>query len=346
MKLLVITDAWIPQINGVVRTMQAVITHLQAQGMEVEVISPDLFPNMAMPGYREINLALFPRHRLSRLMDQARPDTVHISTEGPLGWAARAICRKRGWKFTTSYHTKFPEYAATKYKIPTRLGYAVMRRFHAASEAVMVASEGLQAELAEQGIHNTVLWSRGVDLNFFAPCVPKALDLPSPVLVYVGRVSSEKNLEAFLNLDIKGTKLVVGGGPQLQELRQKYPDVIFTGPKQGDDLVAHYASGDVFVFPSKSDTFGLVMLEAMACGLPVAAFPVRGPLDVLHDCPAGVVDENLARAIIKALDIDPQLPRAHAEKHGWAVCAEMFRNNLVPIHGQRVAPPRAMRRAS
>lgn len=331
MKILIVTDAWVPQVNGVVRTMQTVIDILQRQGADIRVISPDLFRNIPMLGYKEISLALLPRRTMERMIEEFGPDMVHISTEGPLGWAARAICSARNWRFTTCYHTKFPEYAAKKFGVPTGVGYAVLRRFHALSAGMMVSTESLRAELAGHGLTNTVLWTRGVDTQLFHPANPKAINLPSPVMVYVGRVSAEKNIESFLSLDVPGTKLIVGDGPQLPSLRQKYPDAVFVGFKHGAELAAYYASGDVFVFPSKSDTFGLVMLEALASGLPIAAYPVTGPRDVLQGCEAGVMHDCLATAIEKALEASAMQARAHAEKFSWAACADMFQKNLVAV---------------
>jgi len=328
-RLLIITDAWAPQVNGVVRTLETVISHLRADGMDVTVVSPDMFPTLPLPVYPEIRLALFPGRKLARIFDQCKPDAVHIATEGPLGWAARRLCLKRKWLFTTSYHTKFPEYAKENAHIPLGLGYAVVKRFHATSSAMMVATDSLQQDLCARGFTNAVTWTRGVDTKLFNPDRKKAVDLPGPVAVYVGRISVEKNIAEFLNLDLPGSKLVVGGGPQLESLRNQYPDVVFTGPKFGEDLAAHYASGDIFVFPSLTDTFGLVLLEAMACGLPVAAYPVTGPLDVLAGCDAAILDNDLQSAAEQALNADPKLARAHAEKFSWQACADLFRNNLV-----------------
>jgi glycosyltransferase involved in cell wall biosynthesis len=328
-KILIVTDAWAPQVNGVVTTLQTVIGHLRAQGHDISVISPDLFNTVPLPVYPEIKLALFPRRKMARLIDRFAPQRIHIATEGPLGWAARAICLKNGWRFTTSYHTKFPEYAYETARIPLQLGYHVVKRFHGKSAAMMVATKTLEDDLAARGFTNAVTWTRGVDTTLYNRRRKPALKLDKPVMVYVGRVSVEKNIEAFLDLDLPGSKLVVGGGPQLEKLKAKYPDVTFTGPKFGEELAAHYRSGDVFVFPSKTDTFGLVMLEAMACGLPVAAYPVTGPVDVLAGCKAGKMHDDLAKAVKQALKADPKAARDHALKFSWQACTKIFLSNLV-----------------
>ncbi|HCQ81593.1 MAG TPA: alpha-mannosyltransferase [Rhodobiaceae bacterium] len=328
-RILIVTDAWHPQVNGVVRTMQSVIDRLKARGLEIRTITPDMFLTVPLPVYPEVQLSLFGARKIRQIFDAFEPDAVHISTEGPLGWAARNLCVKRGLSFTTSYHTKFPEYVSAMLRVPTSWGYRVIRRFHAPSSAVMVATKTLENELVGHGFENVVSWTRGVDTDLFTPKRPPALELAKPVSVYVGRVSVEKNIEAFLHLDMPGTKLVVGGGPQLDQLKQKYPDVVFTGPKFGEDLAAHYTSGDIFVFPSLTDTFGLVMLEAMASGLPVAAFSVTGPLDVLEGTDGAFMDEDLSKAVDKALRATSKKARKHAEKFSWEACTDQFLANLV-----------------
>ena len=328
-KILIVTDAWSPQVNGVVTTLKTVIDHLCAQGHEIKVISPDMFKTVPLPIYPEIKLALFAKRKMARLIDEFAPDSLHIATEGPLGWAARSIFLKRNWRFTTSYHTKFPEYANETVGMPLRLGYAVVKKFHGKSAAMMVATKTLEDDLAARGFDNAVTWTRGVDTKLFNRRRKKAVTLPGPVMVCVGRVSVEKNIEAFLDLDVPGSKLVVGDGPQLNKLKSKYPHVTFVGAKFGEDLAAHYRSGDIFVFPSKTDTFGLVMLEAMACGLPVAAYPVTGPLDVLAGSKAGKMDEDLSKAVKAALKADPKAARDHALKFSWEACAKMFLSNLI-----------------
>ena len=330
-KILIVTDAWVPQVNGVVTTLQTVISLLDKKGHDVKVISPDMFNTVPLPTYPEIKLAVLPKRKMERLIDAFAPEKIHIATEGPLGWAARAICLKRSWRFSTSYHTKFPEYANESAGIPLSLGYRIVKSFHGKSAAMMVATKSLEDDLKARGFTNLVTWTRGVDTKLYNPKQKPALKLEHPVMVYVGRVSVEKNIEAFLDLDMPGSKLVVGGGPQLERLKKKYPKVTFTGPKFGQELAAHYCSGDVFVFPSKTDTFGLVMLEAMACGVPVAAYPVTGPLDVLAGSKAGIMNVDLAKAIKQALEADPKAARTHALKFSWDSCADIFLTNLTPL---------------
>lgn len=332
MRILLATDAWFPQINGVVRTLGRVTEELTALGHELLVVHPGRFRTVACPTYPEIRLAVAPRAGARRLLEDFRPDAVHIATEGPIGWAVRGLCVKRGLPFTTSYHTRFPEYVAARAPVPLALGYAVMRWFHRPSKGIMVATPTLLRELEGRGFRNVVAWSRGVDTELFKPRNDPAVDLPRPVYLYVGRVSVEKNLEAFLGLDLPlGSKLVVGDGPQLAALRQRFPRAHFVGARQGEELARHYASADVFVFPSRTDTYGLVMLEALASGLPVAAFPVPGPLDVIDGHGIGVLDEDLAYAAERALAIPPERCRAHALKFSWRACAEQFLGNLHPV---------------
>jgi glycosyltransferase involved in cell wall biosynthesis len=332
MRILLVSDAWFPQINGVVRTLSRVKEELEAQGHDFEVISPDLFPTVPCPTYPEIRLALFPGKRLRDKIEGFAPEAIHIATEGPLGIAARRYCIRRRLPFTTSYHTKFPEYVSARAPVPTSLGYAVMRWFHGASKGVMVATPTLRRDLESRGFKNVKSWSRGVDVELFRPRNDHALDLPRPIFLYVGRVAVEKSIEDFLRLDLPlGTKVVVGDGPQLPALKARYPEAVFTGAKQGEELARHYASADVFVFPSRTDTFGLVMLEALASGVPVAAYPVPGPNDVIDGHGVGVLDEDLGFAALQALAIPPQRCRAHALKHSWTACAEQFLGNLEPI---------------
>lgn len=335
MRLLLATDAWLPQVNGVVRTLGRVVEELSALGHEVEVIEPGRFRTVPCPTYPEIRLAVRPRAGAERILEAFRPEAVHIATEGPIGWAVRGLCRSRGLPFTTSYHTRFPEYLAARGPVPLALGYAVMRWFHRPSKGVMVATPTLKRELEGRGFRNVRPWSRGVDTGLFRPREDPALALPRPVYLYVGRVSVEKNLEAFLGLDLAiGSKLVVGDGPQLAELKQRFPKAVFVGAKHGEELARHYAAADVFVFPSRTDTYGLVMLEALASGLPVAAFPVPGPLDVVDGHGVGVLDEDLAYAVERALAIPPERCRAHALKFSWRACAEQFLGNLHPLGGR------------
>jgi glycosyltransferase involved in cell wall biosynthesis len=347
-RILIVSDAWHPQVNGVVRTLSTVVGELRAGGDVVEVIGPDRFASLPMPGYAEIRLAVAPRRRLARLATEFAPTAVHIATEGPLGRAMRGICRARGWRFTTSFHTRFPEYLHARTRIPLAWSWALMRRFHAASTGTFCATPSLARELAARGFGRIVPWSRGVDLARFRPDAAahgqaEAWEsLPRPIFLYAGRVAIEKNIEAFLSLDLPGSKVVVGDGPQRAQLMRRFPGAHFTGWRENGALARAYAKADVFVFPSRTDTFGLVLLEALASGTPVAAFPVTGPLDVIgtgpdgtpgDGWPVGVLDEDLRAACLRALDADRTLCRTHAERHSWAACARRFRDGLAPIVG-------------
>lgn len=324
MRILIVSDAWTPQVNGVVRTIQSTVEILERMGHTVEVIGPDRFRSFPCPTYPEIRLALAARRRLRTLADAFRPDAVHVATEGPLGWSARRLCMRRGWKFTTSFHTQFPEYVNIRTGLPLDWTYAVMRRFHRPAAAVMVATPTLRANLEAQGFVNLVDWSRGVDTDLFRPEARIPLELPRPVMTYVGRVAPEKNIEAFLRLERPGTKLVIGDGPALPSLKQRYPKAVFVGPRYGEELAGHYAASDVLVFPSRTDTFGLVILEALACGVPVAAFPVQGPIDVLAGTGAGALDEDLGHAVDRALAIDREVARRTAIDRSWEACTRQF----------------------
>jgi len=333
LRVLIVSDAWEPQVNGVVRTLATVAAELRAAGDTVEVIGPDRFRTLPLPSYPEIRLALAPRRRLARLVDAFRPQAVHIATEGPLGWAMRGLCRRRGWAFTTSFHTRFPEYLHARTGLPPRFAWAVLRRFHAASAGVFAATPSLRQELAERGFQRICPWTRGVDLGQFRTVPRDAWDgLPRPVSLYVGRVAVEKNIEAFLRLDLPGSKVVVGDGPQRAELARRYPGAHFAGWRTGEALSRAYAGADVFVFPSLTDTFGLVILEAMGCGTPVAAFPVMGPIDVVAPG-TGALDQDLAAAVRRALECNRDACRRHAEGFGWAACAAAFRRQLVLLPG-------------
>ncbi len=333
MRIAMVTDAWYPQINGVVRTLNRVREELTALDHDVSVISPKDFKTFPCPTYPEIRLAFSPGRGVRRLLEAAEPQAIHLPTEGPLGMAARRYCLKRGLPFTTSYHTRFPEYLSARIPVPVEWGYRFMRWFHRPSAGVMVATPSLKRELERRGFDHLKQWSRGVDLTLFRPRpeVPPILDLPKPVFLYVGRVAVEKNIEAFLKLDLPGSKLVVGGGPQLDSLKKAYPAVHFVGPKEGETLARHYVLGDVFVFPSRTDTYGLVLLEAMASGMPVAAYPVTGPLDVIGETGPGVLDEDLGQAALAALEIEPAQARAYAEGFSWRACAEQFLGHLAPF---------------
>ena len=331
MKILIVTDAWAPQVNGVVRTLTKVTQELQKMGHTILVIHPGQFRTVPAPSYPEIPLAIWPGPRLRDLADAFEPDAVHLATEGPLGWAGRRYCLNRGYPFTTSYTTRFPEYLHARWRVPLGWSYAVLRRFHNASAGILVATETIRAALAERGFRPIRPWTRGVDTEYFRPQDKSWLDLPRPVHLYVGRVAMEKGLEAFLELKLPGSKLIVGKGPQLEALRVRYPDVHFAGYWENGELTRFYAAADVFVFPSRTDTFGLVMLEALASGVPVAAFPVPGPLDVIGDSGAGALHEDLGQAIAMARRIDPAHCRAHAERYSWLACADRLVGHLVPI---------------
>ena len=328
MTILIVTDAWTPQVNGVVRTIGTVQREMQAMGARVEVIGPDRFRTVPLPTYPEIRLALEGAWRLDSMIEDLRPDCIHISTEGPLGFAARRYCLKRNKPFTTAYHTRFPEYVRDRAPVPLAMGYAMVRRFHRPSAAVMVATRSIERDLRARGFGNLRRWTRGVDTELFRPRDKDFLSLPRPISLYVGRVAVEKNLEAFLKLDLPGTKLVVGDGPARADLERRYPQVHWAGSRSGEDLAKHYAAADVFVFPSRTDTFGLVLLEALASGLPVAAYPVAGPLDILEGSGAGVLDEDLKRAVEKALAVPPERCREHALRYSWRRSAEQFLANL------------------
>ncbi len=332
-RILIVSDAWTPQVNGVVRTLRTVVQELCDMGKVVEVVGPDRFFTIPMPSYPEIQLAIFPAKRLEKIIDEFQPDALHIATEGPLGMAARAYAIRRKVAFTTAFHTRFAEYLKARTGIPEFISYAWLRRFHGAGAAVMVATQSLRDELVARGFENVRPWSRGVDLAAFSPEPKENFDLPRPIFLYVGRVAVEKNLRAFLKLDLPGSKLVVGDGPQRRELEAEFPEAHFVGARHGAELAKAYAGADVFVFPSKTDTFGLVVLEALASGLPVAAYPVTGPKDILAESnvPVGALDEDLRKACLKALEIDRTHCRPFAETYSWRSCAERFLDNLVPV---------------
>lgn len=336
MRILLVTDAWYPQVNGVVRTLDTVSRTLRDEGHAVDIVSPDAFRTLPCPTYPEIRLALNPGPTIARRIDAFAPDAIHIATEGPLGTAARRQCLRRGLPFTTSFHTKFPEYIQARFRVPVSWGYRFMNWFHGPAERVMVATDTIMAELKGWGFTNTVKWSRGVDTALFHPLgaetVPAGLrGLARPLFLNVGRVAVEKNIEAFLKLDLPGTKVIVGDGPQRAELECRFADAIFVGARHGEDLARHFAAADVFVFPSLTDTFGLVLLEALASGTPVAAFPVPGPLDVIADPAVGCLDTDLAKAAHRALSLDRAACRAYALNQSWQACAEQFRDYLAPL---------------
>jgi glycosyltransferase involved in cell wall biosynthesis len=335
MRITLVTDAWSPQTNGVVSTLRQTTACLEQMGHEILLVHPGLFRSMACPTYPEIRLALFPYRKLSGLITRFSPDAIHIATEGSLGFAARRYCIQHGLDFTTSYHTQFPQYLRQRYPIPISASYRALSWFHGAARHCMVSTQTVRDQLAARGFRNLVSWQRGVNTQLFRPAPKDFLDLPRPIAAYVGRVAIEKNIEAFLGMPWKGTKLVVGDGPELPRLKTQFPDAVYAGFRFGEDLARHIAAADVFVFPSRTDTFGLVNLEAMACGVPVAAYPVAGPIDVVEDGVTGALDEDLAAAALRALTISPQNCRDRALRSGWDRCSREFEMNLVPCHGQR-----------
>lgn len=330
LRILIVTDAWKPQMNGVVRTLESLGNQLTQHGNRVRYITPNEFKTIPLPTYPEIKLALAPGRRIKKIINEFKPDAIHIATEGPLGIAARQFCIHRDHPFTTAFHTKLPEYVNARTHFPVSWGYEVQRRFHKPASAVMVTTRSMCEELSERGFKNTRLWERGVDLENFKIEVSSALDNTNgPIWLYVGRVAVEKNIEAFLDLELPGTKVVVGGGPQLKDLVGRYPDTIFAGRKEGIDLARYYSAADVFVFPSKTDTFGLVNIEALACGTPVAAYPVPGPKDILAGSKVGALNSDLKTACLTALGIaSPQECREHALKFSWENCTKQFLANL------------------
>lgn len=333
MRIALVSDAWTPQVNGVVRTLQATIACLMRRGHLIERITPEQFTTLPCPGYPEIRVAIGCRRAVERRLTAFAPDAVHIATEGALGWAARRWCLANAMPFTTSFHTRFPEYLALRTGMPANWFWPAVRRFHGPAMAVFAATDALMAELAGQGIHRTHRWSRGVDLSLFSPAGvlhPDMAALPRPILLHVGRVAVEKNIEAFLEADSVGSKVVVGDGPARHRLQRSHPQAHFLGALHGEALAAAYRSADLLVFPSRTDTFGLVMVEALASGVPVAAYPVRGPLDVIGESGAGALDVDLARAIRRALSADPAACVAQAGAYDWEFCTDQFLAGLRP----------------
>jgi glycosyltransferase involved in cell wall biosynthesis len=333
MRILLATDAWEPQVNGVVRTLTRTVAECRAMGHEVEVVSPDQFKTLPLPTYPEIRLALGAYEPMQERFKAFEPEAIHIATEGPVGLAARRLCLEWKLPFTTSYHTRFPEYVAARFPVPSAAGYAYMRWFHGPSGRVMVATPTMREELDRRGFRNLSPWSRGVDTELFRPGrpVPDVLaGAARPIFLNVGRVAVEKNIEAFLELDLPGTKVVVGDGPSRETLTAKYPAAIFAGVRFGEELAAFFSAADVFVFPSLTDTFGLVMLEAMAAGAPVAGYPAPGPIDIIPGSGAGFVDEDLRKACLDCLGLERGAVRAYAERFSWRASAEEFFRNLQP----------------
>lgn len=331
MRIMIVTDAWEPQVNGVVRTLKQTTYELQKMGHQVEMITPTEFKTIPCPTYPDISLSILPGKGVAKRMKAFSPDAIHIATEGPLGLAARSYALRHHLPFSTAYHTRFPEYVYARTRIPLAWTYRFLKWFHGPSMAVMAPTQVVKDDLEKYGFDNVVIWSRGVDLEIFKVQPSKVLNSAHPIFLYVGRVAVEKNINAFLEIDLPGSKWVVGDGPALKEIKEKYPLVNYLGVLNQYQLAEVYAAADVFVFPSKTDTFGLVLLEAMACGLPVAAYPVTGPIDVLGDSKAGVMHEDLKTACMEALRIPREVARAHAEKFSWKAASEQFANHLKPV---------------
>lgn len=330
MNLLLITDAWEPQINGVVTCYHHIIRELKKAGHSVHTIHPGQFPSMACPFYKSIPLAFVTRKSFLKQVGSFEPDAVHIATEGPVGMAGRRWCKRNGYRFTSSFHTQFPRYLKSYTGIPESVSFAAIRWFHAASEKVLVPTPSVAEELKRQRILHTKVWTRGVHHDQFFQAQSNVFDdLPRPILIYCGRVAIEKNIEAFLKIEHPGSKVVIGNGPAFGSLKNRFPNVVWTGFKRGKDLADCYRAGDVFVFPSKTDTFGVVMLEAMACGLPVAAYPVTGPIDVIRDPKVGTLDQNLAAAIQRCLTLKKADCAAYAQTFTWKQTASLFSEQLV-----------------
>ncbi len=326
---MIVTDAWFPQTNGVVRTLAQTGEWLGRFGHEVRMLTPSDFRSIACPTYPEIRLSLLPRKLVQKRIEEFDPQALHIATEGPLGLAARRFCLRRQMRFTTSYHTQFPQYLRARFPIPIAFSYWALHRFHGAAVRCMVSTQSLRTELQARGFKNLAAWRRGVDTELFKPGPKNFLSLPRPIAAYVGRVAVEKNVEAFLRMPWDGGKIVIGDGPERARLQAQYPDTAFTGFRFAQDLAAHLAAADVMVFPSLTDTFGLVNLEAMACGVPVAAYPVNGPIDVIEDGVTGALDPDLGKAARRALTLDPKACRENAVRCGWDASTREFEGNLV-----------------
>ena len=327
MRILLATDAWHPQVNGVVRTYARLARELNRLGIELSVITPNEFSTFPCPTYPEIRLAIPGWRHLARRYGTLKPDAVHIATEGPIGWMVRSYCRRRSTPFTTSFHTRFPEYLERRLSIPPHWTTATLRRFHNAGRGLMVATPSLARELGQRGFERIMSWTRGVDIDLYRPRPVRHFG-EGPVFLYVGRIATEKNIEAFLDLDLPGRKVVVGAGPNLAELAARYPDALFTGEKTGEDLAHCYASADVFVFPSQTDTFGMVLLEAMASGLPIAAFPSTGPIDIVATGETGILSKDLRAATLGAQHLNRERVRFKAAEYSWENAARMFVSNI------------------
>lgn len=345
MKILIVTDAWEPQVNGVVRTLKMTTRHLEEMGHQVVILSPLDFRSMPCPTYPEISLALTTRQKVEQLILEIDPDCLHIATEGPLGWLARGVALRHGWPFTTAYHSRFPEYVHARFKLPTRISYAALRRFHNAGRATLAPTPAIVEDLKARGFTRARLWSRGVNLEAFKPEGRRISRTDKPVFLYVGRLAVEKQVHKFLELDLPGEKWVAGTGPAEDKLKMRFPEARWFGVLGGEDLATIYRSADVMVFPSVTDTFGLVMVESMACGTPVAAYPVPGPIDVVGmDSPGGVLSADLRAACLAALDKPRDAVRKHAEQFNWPTATRQFEQALAPRRA--VAPPMPLRPAT
>lgn len=331
--VLIVTDAWHPQVNGVVRSIEQTVAELRRRGIDVTLITPAEFKTVPMPGYDEIALSVTLPGAVYRKIEAADADAIHLATEGPLGIIARRWCLKHKMSFSTAYHTQFPEYLRARLPVPVNFTYGILRWFHGPATACLVGTPYLKGLLEKRGFTNIELWPKGVDIELFHPSKRTSTGHNEPVFLYVGRVAVEKNIEAFLKLDLPGTKIVVGGGPLLEQLRAKYREISFLGPKSGEELARLFASADVFVFPSRTDTFGLVLLEALASGTPVAAYPVTGPIDVIGSAPVGFLDEDLRAAALRALEIPRDACRDYALRYSWAASTDAFLEHL-PMAGR------------
>ncbi len=331
MRVILATDAWAPQVNGVVTTLTNMVSFLRNLGHEVEVIAAGDYPSIPLPYYPEIKLSVWMRGLKQRIID-FNPDAIHIATEGPIGQWVRHRCQREGYTFTTSFHTRFPEYINERLPIPLEWSYPSIRNFHKPAFRTLVPTSSLREDLLQRGFSHLEVWGRGVDTDLFCPENCHQLKYERPIMLNIGRVAPEKNLEAFLDIEKPGTKIVVGDGPSLNKLKEKYPEVVFVGVKRGMELAGYYAAADVFVFPSRTDTFGLVMIESMAAGTAVAAYPVTGPLDVIEQGVSGYMDDNLSIAIDRALQLDPEICRLKALERSWDKVARQFLNALMPVN--------------
>jgi len=341
MRVLIATDAWHPQVNGVVRTLTSLAHSARQMGIATVFLTPEGFSSLPVPTYPGLRMAVPNRREIARRIEQAEPDAIHVTTEGPVGYMVRAYCLEHGLPFTTSFTTRFPEYISARVPLPEAWSYALLRRFHAAAKVTMVASPSLMAELAQRGFKNLGMWTRGVDTELFDPRHAVDLCLPRPIFLTVGRVAVEKNLEAFLSLDLPGTKVVIGEGPHEAELRRRFPEAKFLGLQQGRALAAHVGAADVFVFPSRTDTFGIVQLEALACGVPIAAFPVTGPRDVVGNNPVGVLHEDLRVACLGALNVSRKACRNFALTRSCEKSAREFFGHIDQVVIGHARKPRA-----